>query len=199
MYALIRTVHLFSGLILAAAMLMYTITGWVMAHHDWFGESEPVITVHELSSQVATSMPQGLSADDARRWQQQIGDELGMRGRTAKRHATDDGWRFEYARPGTLEKLALTPGISEVTLTVEEPGTVAMLNRLHHLHGYGGAPRYFLWGLLVDVTSVALILFPLTGIYLWFVLKKDRRLGWVILGGSSAYVIGSILFLVLGR
>jgi hypothetical protein len=42
-----------------------------------------------------------------------------------------------------------------------------------------------------------MIVFPLSGIYMWFVLKKDRRLGWFVLGGSTAYVVGSIAFLLM--
>jgi len=41
-----------------------------------------------------------------------------------------------------------------------------------------------------------MIFFAASGIYLWYVLKKDRRLGWIILGGSTAYALGSILFLL---
>ena len=69
------------------------------------------------------------------------------------------------------------------------------MNRLHHFHGYGDSGRFWLWGLFVDIAAV--IFFAASGIYLWYVLKKDRRLGWIILGYSTAYALGSILFLIL--
>lgn len=71
------------------------------------------------------------------------------------------------------------------------------MNRLHHFHGYGDSGRFWLWGLFVDIASAAVIFFAASGIYLWYVLKKDRRLGWIILGYSTAYALGSILFLIL--
>ena len=199
MYATIRTIHLVTGLILAAVITMYCVTGWVMAHREWFEGAQKRVTEHSLTSAVAGRMPAGLSFEEAASWHRQIGDELAMRGRPAARDPFDGGWQFEYNRPGTVEKLRVRPGTAEVALTVEEGGAYWMLNRLHHLHGYAGPARYTLWGFLVDVTSVALILFPLSGIYLWFVLKKDRRFGWAIFGLSSAYCVGSILHLLLGR
>lgn len=199
MYALIRTIHLFTGLILAMGLFMYAFTGLVMTNQDWFPDSKET-TTHELRSEVAARMAPGLSKQQAEPWQQQLAAELDLWGRPGKRWHNDDGeWTFEYGRPGTNEKLKVRPGDANVTVTLETAGFTGTMNRLHHLHGYAGGGRFFLWGLLVDLASLALILFPVTGILLWYKLKKDRRLGWVILGGSSAYVVASMLHLILGR
>ena len=71
------------------------------------------------------------------------------------------------------------------------------MNQLHQLHGNEGWSRFWLWGLIVDVVSVSMILFALSGVYMWYVLKKDRRLGWIVLGARTLYVVGLVIFLVL--
>ena len=199
MYILIRTVHLFSGLILAAGLFMYGFTGFVISHQDWFPGGKSDKTTHKLSSEVAARMPAELSSEQGKDWQRQLAGELALRGRPGNRWADDGTWIFEYGRPGTNEKLRVRPGSAAVTLTVQSAGFAGIMNRLHHFHGYGGAPRYFLWGLFVDLASLAMIFFPLTGIYLWYQLKKDHRLGWLILGASTAYGAGSVLYMIFGR
>ncbi|MFP6589071.1 MAG: PepSY-associated TM helix domain-containing protein [Candidatus Latescibacterota bacterium] len=201
MYVLVRTVHLFSGLVLAGGLFMYAATGFIMAHQDWFPGGESEKTTEQLTSEIAVRMGGGeLPQEQADHWQRQLTGELGLHGRPGNRWRSDDGsWTFEYSRPGTNEKLRVRPGDRSVTLTVEAAGFAGIMNRLHHLRGYAGGPRFFLWGLFVDLTSLAMIFFPLTGIYLWYTLKKDHRLGWIVLGSSTAYGVGSILYLVLGR
>ena len=49
----------------------------------------------------------------------------------------------------------------------------------HRLHGYGGGWLYDIWVVFYDLASLALILFTLTGIYLWYRLTKHRLLGWI--------------------
>ena len=200
MYRLVRTVHLYSGLVLAAGLFMYAFTGFVMSHQSWFPGGKSHKTTQDLTSVTALTMAPGLSPEQAATWQERLGDELGLHGRPGNRQRDEDGsWIFEFNGPGTNEKLRLRPGHREVTLTVEAAGFAGIMNRLHHFHGYDGGGRFFVWGLFVDLASLAMILFPLTGIYLWFTLKQDRRLGWIILGASTLYGVGSILYLVLGR
>lgn len=200
MYALIRTIHLYSGLVLAVGMFMYAFTGLVMTNQSWFSGGKDETTTHELRSEVALRMAPGMSKEQAGAWRQELAEELELWGRPGNHHVNDEGeWVFEYGRPGTNEKLTVRPGKPEVTVTLKTAGFAGTMNRLHHFHGYSGGGRFFFWGLFVDLASLAMILFPLTGILLWYRLKKDRRLGWAILGGSSAYVVGSMLYLVLGR
>jgi len=96
MYLLIRTVHLFSGLVLAGGLLMYAVTGFVMAHQDWFPGGESEKTTHQLTSEVAVRMGEGeLGQEQAAHWQRQLAGELGLHGRPGNRWRSDDGaWTF---------------------------------------------------------------------------------------------------------
>ncbi|MDA0334523.1 MAG: PepSY-associated TM helix domain-containing protein [bacterium] len=199
MYILIRIVHLCTGLILAAGLLMYGVSGLVMTNGDWFPRGKSETTTRELSSVVAARMAPEMTPDEAGTWQPQLADELGLRGRPGKMQQKDNGdWTFDWSRPGTNDQLLVHPGDAAVTLTTATANATGTLNRLHHFHGYAGGPRYFVWGLFVDLASLAMILFPLTGICLWYRLKKDHRAGWLVLGGSTAYGVGSLLYLISG-
>ena len=198
MYRLIRTIHLFTGLGLAALIFMYAFSGFVILHHDWFPGSDSEKTTSVVTSVVAGQTTTPVTQDNADVWARELARELGLHGRLSKRHRSEDGlWTFDFGRPGSYEKLNVRPGDEQVTLTVEAGGFARILDRLHPFHGFSGGLRFLMWGILVDLASLAMIMFPLSGIYMWYVLKKDRRLGWLVLGGSTAYVVGSITFLLM--
>ena len=69
MYVLVRTVHLFSGLVLAGGLFMYAATGFIMAHQDWFPGGESEKTTEQLTSEVAVRMGGGeLPQEQADHW-----------------------------------------------------------------------------------------------------------------------------------
>ena len=179
MYRVIRTIHLYSGLIIGAYIIMYAFTGFVMLHPGWFPDEE-----EETTRQLVSSIAKNLS------------DEL-VRGRPEEpKREQDATWTFSYRRPGTRETVRVTSGSENVELTVQEGGFAPTMRNLHHLHGYEGGLRFFLWGFFLDLVSAAMIFFSLSGIYLWYVLKHEHRLGWIVLGSSTAYVVGSIFYLL---
>ena len=196
MYRIIRTIHLYSGLIIGAYIIMYAFTGFVMLHPDWFpgGEEE---TTRQLVSSIAKNLSAELGQRESRALSYRLARELDLRGRPEDpKRERDATWIFSYRRPGTRETLRVTPGSEKVVLTVQKGGFAPTMRNLHHLHGYEGGLRFFLWGFFLDLVSAAMIFFSLSGIYLWYVLKRERRLGWIVLGSSTAYVVGSIFYLL---
>lgn len=66
----------------------------------------------------------------------------------------------------------------------------------HRLHKYGGGGLYDLWMVFYDLASFSLIVFALTGVYMWYKLTRKRLLGFLILGGSFSYAMAVILYLI---
>lgn len=195
MYRLIRKVHLYTGLALGFAAAMYAFSGFVILHGDWFpqGEEKREFTIDRYG---APPSENGYSAEQAQAIADALAKEHSLRGRPDKVQHWDNGtWFFSYQRPGSVEEIRIKPNHT-AHITIKEAAFAGLMNRLHHFHGYDGGGRFWLWGLFVDIASAAMIFFAASGIYLWYVLKKDRRLGWIILGGSTAYAAGSILFLI---
>ena len=60
--------------------------------------------------------------------------------------------------------------------------------RMHFRTGYGqGDPQQFIWGLIVDVVCIALIVWLITGLYLWWKIPRIRRWGIIALVGGFVY------------
>jgi hypothetical protein len=83
--------------------------------------------------------------------------------------------------------------IDQRKLTVEDR-RFRFDNFLTGLHARGGFEQDgFLqdsWGVMVDVVCVAMILWIITGYYMWWGVSGHRRWGWLaILAGVGAFVV----------
>jgi hypothetical protein len=167
-----------------------------MMYPDWFPEGTTRST-----SNLPFNYEKDLSAvsqAEARALGERMPAELPLRGRLSRVKKEKNGsWFFRFDRPGTIEEVRLTPNQELAEITVRRGKFAWMMNRLHHLLGFEGGSRYFVWGILIDLVSISLILFSFSGVYLWYRTKRNRLFGWFILGGSTAYVLGSVIFLLL--
>lgn len=104
-------------------------------------------------------------------------------------------WRIEY---DPLDQSA------EATLLSARSGLEnirSFLTRLHKLHVYpASASVRWLWSVLVDVLGVAMIVWSMTGLLMWWKLTHLRRAGAVVLGSAATIMLllATSLFASLG-
>ena len=179
---------------------MYAITGFVMIHADWF-PNNPTDTTRTDGFRWG-EVPVGNDWDVLgylESVQPRIRQDLGIDGRfSSSRKERDGSFALVFRGPGSEEKVFYNTKSDSVRITRRDYGFAQMMNRLHQFKGYRGGVVFILWAFLLDVVSVSLIFFAISGVYLWYTLKSNnRRLGWALLGGSTLYAIGSIAFLML--
>jgi hypothetical protein len=190
MYTLIRKVHQFTGLMLLAFVVMYFVTGYVIVHHEWFGGEPPVKTTR--TETLRGSLPS--DADEAAAALQEMFALNGMRYAPVRRG--DGTWRFSYRRPGVDNEAVVSADGRSVKITETRRDGVGTLVGLHRLHGYRGGWAYCAWAVMYDLASMAMIVFAITGVYLWYKLTTKRTLGWVMLGVGCLYTIVMVVYLV---
>lgn len=187
LYRWLRNTHLVLGLFSSAFLLMYGVSAVQMAHNSWFAPNSQVTT-----SDVA--LAPGIS--DARVVARELMDNHGLRGEIQLVAAKPDGLSFRVVRPGTTDEIRYDPATGATSIRETRPAFIGMLNRLHHAvgvdHDYWPMA---LWGVFIGITSAALFVIGLTGVYLWFTLHQDRIAGVVILAGSLAYTIPLLVML----
>ena len=110
----------------------------------------------------------------------------------------DGDGRFEAraSRPGHVVRVRVGASESQALVAHKTSGPAYTLQSFHTLHGYHGGGLYALWAFMLDVVSVATIIFALSGVALWYLERRDR-LGWVLLLASSVYTSLSIALLWL--
>jgi hypothetical protein len=70
------------------------------------------------------------------------------------------------------------------------------MNQYHRLHGYSGGLNYYLWAFIYDLSSISMIVFSLSGVYLWYKTERKRTAGWFVLLGSTVLTYATILYLM---
>ena len=190
MYSILRKIHLYTAMILLCFVVMYFVSGYPMIHEDLLPNPDPDRTTRTESLHRAGDMePEAFSAH--------LQQEFDLRGkRLEPKHLRDGGWKFRYFRPGTEHEAVVDADGNRVRITREEEHFRRTLIGFHRLHGYGGGWLYTLWAILYDLASLSLIVFALTGIYMWYKLTSKRLLGWILLGLNFSYATATVLYLI---
>jgi hypothetical protein len=190
MYDVIRKVHVYTAMVLLTFVLVYFISGYVLIHRDLMpaGEEE------KETFRLPLTTPHASSQDNLSGFLQK---KLEIRGKPVPPRQLKDGRvRFEYFRPGDYSRVTVSAIGDSLVHEHTIHGARQTLIGMHRMHNYGGSILYQLWVLLYDLASLYLILFSLTGIYMWYKTTRKRLLGWIVLSVGYGYTTATILFLI---
>ena len=190
-HAITRQLHLFSGLILAVAVLFYTVSGVTLVYAKWM----PRESAKTFTTRVA--IPASAATDDGA-LRAFVAKSVAAKGRTEGLVSVKpNGLRQRWVWPAGSAEAEVPAGRDSLTITRTRFGPIRTLRMFHVLVGARGGIGYFAWSMLLDVVSLATLLFAVTGFLLWYRTTKDRRLGWLLLAGSWCYTLGLIGYLWL--
>lgn len=185
---LIRRVHMYLALFLTPWMLMYALSTIAMNHRAVFIGEHRIDYETEQELSYDATFPPGASA---RTKAEQILANLELDGLFYTRQSEDD--KLVIYRENPLRNHRVTFDESAGSLLIESgahpPG--ASLEEMHRARGYdtGGSLRT-LWAVIVDVVIFAIAFWCLSGLWLWWQLKKTRWIG-------AACVVGGVLYFAL--
>ena len=175
-----RTLHLYAGLFLAPFLIIFAVSVMVINHrHPVTGK--PVIVTE---SKTIHSIPENLESLNA---VHSLMEQAGISGWvTFFRHIEErKQFRFIVLRP-TLRR-NVTLDLENKTLEIENlPADLkSTLYWLHVMPGphtqYRNWVFLFLWWALADGVAYGGIFLGVSGIYLWYFLKQERRVGLVLM------------------
>ena len=188
MYATMRNLHLWLGLGFLLFLLMYAVSSVQMAHPEWF-PMEPSVREEVVSLSPAPGF-------DPREVAARLREAADVRGDVSAVETAADTVRFRVVRPGTVHEVSYAPGEAEVRVRTSVGSFLAMLNRLHHVGGlWHDYALIDVWGALVGLVSLALVAIGGTGIYLWFRVHRERRVGAVLLALSLGYGLALVVLI----
>lgn len=182
-----RKFHIYIGLYLLLFVWLFSITGIILNHPKWkFADfwSKRKETSYEQSIQLPTE------SDDlakARNIMQQL-DISGEIEWTETRPG-ENHFDFGIVKAGRI--MNIKTDLDTQHVTVEQIQTNAW-GVAHFLHKFTGVrinePERTrdwvmtkIWSFSMDAVSVGLIVMVLGGLYMWYQLKRKRRLDWIIL------------------
>ena len=180
-YNRVRKIHLYTAFILLLFVLMYFVTGFIMSHQHWFEPKEPIVETQTYPMQIGSD----LSIDELSVYLQK---QFNIHAKKEEPKQKEDGRvTFRYFKPGQTYAAEVNADRTTVTVkTTRLPAYKTMIG-FHRLHGYGGGWLYNIYIFMMDLASIATILFSLTGIYLWYKLIKKKTWGVIILSACMGY------------
>ena len=191
MYRVWRDTHLLLGLFVSAFVMMFGLSSLLFSHRGWFatGPAETESTVVVDPAQAST--PRALA--------RHLMKEQGYRGGLHDIRDAEGLVELSIRRMGTVHDVRYTRGSREARVKSRVFPFMNMLAWMHTTFGMQNdyAPHN-LWGALMFLTSVGLLALGGTGLYLWFKLRAERRIGLVLLGGNLAFGAAMIALLWIG-
>lgn len=187
-YRVIRDLHLYAGLFVSPFVVVYAISAIVLNHAylPWGGDGGTVET-----RTVAVRIPDDTNSLAVAA---QIRDQLGIRGEIGfvSRNRQSQRVNFPVETPGvtTNVRVDLRSGSAEIERT--ETGVWDGLVYLHTMPGphnvaiRGNWLATGVWGWVADASVYLLLFVSATGIYLWAVLRAERKAGLLFLGAGAA-------------
>ncbi|MBW7991399.1 MAG: hypothetical protein FVQ84_15495 [Planctomycetes bacterium] len=187
-------IHLYTGLFLMPWIAVYATSAFCLNHNKWFVgklkinplkwelvrevEFVPDDAFPRVPAEQARAILRLLDLDGAHRIQgKPNADQM-----IIFRICGSGNYRITWRRPRSL-------------IVVEKQGPFSLYRLVHFLHFRGGyAQPYFVnitWAVIVDAIAISMLLWVLTGVYLWY--RRSRRL----LIGTLCVVTGLLLFVCL--
>ena len=179
-YPRLRTIHLLFGTFALPVLLLYGVSAVQMAHPKWFAMKP---AVRETTFVVSPRWA------DGRTLAREIMRRAAIRGEITEVEQTRDGWDIRVVLPGAVHEIRYnrTTGIASIRSSVAR--LMGVLNRLHHAAGLWHTYLPLnLWGVLVGFASAALFGLGVTGLWMWWLRKQERKWGLVVVGVNLASI-----------
>ena len=188
-----RRVHLYVGLTLAPWFVMYGISSFAFAHGPYFEARDKAKGLPLWTTRLERPYSIAIPAEgELRPVAAQIVKDFGLEGSTFGAYRQGPNQIIVYSstfRHATQAKYF----IAEQKVVVEDR-RFRFEQFLTGMHARGGFAQDGLlnkaWGVMVDVVCFGMLLWVLSGLYMWWSLPGLRRWGWMaFLGGLGSYAL----------
>jgi hypothetical protein len=191
MYRTFLNIHSWAGLTLLIFIVMYFFSGVLFLHPNLIENRPQDKTSHTIA------MPDNAPVD-LEELSVFIQDTYQYGGkRQIPRRLENGSVQLRYFRPGEVFQFVIAAEGDSATVTHMKGYARTTMLGFHILHGYGNSWLYNVWALMMDLASIAMIVFAVTGFYLWYKTTQRKLLGWIFLGCSWGFFAMIVGYLIL--
>jgi hypothetical protein len=189
-YRSVRTIHLYFGLFISPFVLIFSISALVLNHTDFINRSNPIKNLPDIKTRIDKIPCDTTDLQTAKG----IIKKLGIKGEIDYVSQNENQISFPVILPGLTTKIKINKQTKEVLITKKEEGSLRATNFLHKMPGphnvklRGNSLFMQNWKIVADLVVYILLFLSASGIFLWYFLKAERKLGWV------AIILGAISF-----
>ena len=203
-YTTTRNLHLYAGLFLSPFVLLFAVSVFYLVH------APPSAPAPAPPTRAAAGVPvslalETLSPPDQVAALRPVLATLGVPGEInfIRRLPKEHRLIVPVLLPGSETTVDLDLVARTATITLRPTGFADALVHLHKMPGphnvalRGNAPYMRLWRYLADATSYGVLFLSLSGLYLWAVLRAERRLGLALLAAGALTCCGLLYALTV--
>ena len=197
-YIVTRDLHLYAGLFLSPFLLVYAISVVYVAHFRVTAEAAG-------PPRIASGLPvppnlEQLTGRDQVIAVRNLLDRVGVAGEInfIRRIAKEHRLVIPVMLPGWETTVDLNVENRTASISRQRTGMVDALIHLHKMPGphnasiRGNSTYMRLWRGLADSTTYGLLFLTLSGVYLWAVLRAERRIGGILLSLGAVTFFGLV-------
>ena len=197
-YRLIRDLHLYLGLFISPFVLVFSISVFFLVH-SWL----PRITSETSTTRIVSGLPlpgdlpklSGRPLIDALKPTLEKADVRGEVG-FVRHMVKEEKLIIPVTIPGREATVSISLASREATIVTRETGLADALVMLHKSPGqHGPAIRmnwFYMraWRWMADATVYLILFISVSGIYLWYVLRAERSVGYILLFAGALWFFG---------
>jgi hypothetical protein len=203
LYSIIRDLHLYSGLFISPLVLVFAVSV-VFLVHAWIPGSAAAPAKRTAGDLPIPAGVELLTGRDQVAAFRGVLDRLGIKGEVGvvRRIAKEHRLLIVVIIPGREVSVDLNLETRSATVTERTTGLWSAVTYLHkmpgqHLASLRGNWAYMrIWRWLADGTVYVVMFLTLSGVYLWAVLRAERRIGLVLIAAGIVSFFGSLYALV---
>ena len=186
-FKVIQKIHLYASFVIASFLLMYFLTGAVMI----MGKIFPRKNVKSISEKVVWK--NNMAEDEAIN---NISTQYCIHGVKNKIIKANGGRNYIFTRPGYRAEIIFTEGQDSIQVKINKGTFWSAMNDFHRLRGFTGSWTHKVWAVLYDLSCIALLVFAFTGVYLWWKLERNKRIGTIFIFLSTGLSVFTIWYLM---
>ncbi|HUL51533.1 MAG TPA: PepSY-associated TM helix domain-containing protein [Candidatus Nitrosotalea sp.] len=198
LYRLTRDLHLYFGLFISPFVLVFSISVFFLVH-SWIPTFGPETARARVVSSL--NLPAGLPKLSGRPLvdalkpvleSMNVPGEIGF----VQHRVKEETLIIPVSIPGRATSVSIDLARREATIVTRETGLADALITLHKSPGQHGPDirmNWFVmkvWRWFADATVYLILFISVSGIYLWHMLRSERKAGWVLLLAGAVTFFG---------
>ena len=192
----IRDLHLYLGLFISPFVLVFAVTVFFIVHSWLPGFASGTSTTRVVSAWPLPGNWQTLSGRPLINALKPALEKAGVRGEVllVQPLVKEGKLIIPVTIPGRETTVSISIASGEATIVTRETGLADALLTLHKSpgqHGPGIRINWFYmraWRWMADATVYLILFISVSGIYLWYVLRAERSVGYILLiAGALAF------------
>lgn len=177
-----RRTHLYAAMFFMPWFFVYGVSSLGFSHPTWFNREPQWNVLSERDYKFGPISPDA----DLRTITSKIQKDCGLEGDFGLYRSPENVFHLYRAGFITATEIVYDPGKERLVVRETPFRVMGLLQRIHTRGGFEGSALNKVWGMIVDLVQIMMMLWIVSGLYMWWSLRQLRAWGCLALGAGMA-------------